>query len=168
MNTPDQPHRPELEHAWERRLDAELHRLPEREAPPALLSSVMAVVRAREAMRARAWWRRPATEWHPALRVSFGVLALGVFGGMILGLHVLWPELLATSGAQAVTTFGAKLSALWDAGRTVIEALSLAVSAILTPTRLAIGAAIILSQLLLLGAGGAALRASLLPRRNAS
>lgn len=165
MNPSDPTPRPELEHAWERRLHAELRQLPELDAPASLLTDVMAQVRAREAMRAGAWWRRPATSWHPALRVSFGVVALAVFAGMMLGAQALWPELLASSGARSVSTFVAKIQAVWEAGRTLLDGLYVAFGTVLTPTRLAIAAVIILSQVLLLSAGGAALRASLLPRR---
>jgi hypothetical protein len=165
MNPSDQNPNPEFECAWERRLDAQLRQLPELEAPADLVPNVMALVRTREAQRARAWWRRPASTWHPALRVSFGITGVVVLAALILGTHLLWPELLATSAAKTVSAIGAKLAALWEAGRTLYAAIGKVVGAIVTPTRLAIGAAIILSQVLLLSAGGAALRANLISQR---
>jgi predicted membrane protein len=167
MNPPDQPPRPELVHAWERRLDAELRRLPEVNAPATLVPGVLAIVRAREAMRERAWWRRPATTWHPALRVAFGAAALSLLGAIILGGHLLWPELQASPEARSVSAFGSKLAALWSVAQTVVDALGLVLQSILTPARLAILAAVILSQAALLSAGAAALRATLRPRTSA-
>lgn len=167
MNAPDPTPSPESAAAWERRLHAELRQLPDREAPALLASNVMATIRARESLRARAWWRRPATMWPPALRVGFGVVALTALVAMAVGLHLVWPEVQSTGGAQALSVFAAKLGALWSAGHSVVDALGLAVQAVLTPVRLAIFGAIVLSQIILLGAGSAALRITLQPRRGA-
>lgn len=165
MNPSEQPPRPGLEHAWERRLDAALRQLPELEAPASLVPNVMAAIRAREALCARPWWRRPATAWPPALRVAFAVAASAVLGAMILGVHQLGPEIAASTGARAAAGLGAKLAALWDAAGTLLNGFTLAARAIATPVRLAILAAMVLAQLLFLGAGGALLRSTLLPRR---
>lgn len=165
MNAPDPT--PEPAAAWERRLHAELRQLPDREAPALLAPNVMAMIRAREALGARVWWRRPATMWPPALRMGFGVVALTALVAMAVGLHLLWPEVQSTGGAQALSMFAAKLGALWSAGRSVVDALGLAVQTLLTPVRLAILGVIVLSQIILLGAGGAVLRITLQPRRSA-
>jgi hypothetical protein len=165
MNPPDKDTRPELQHAWERRLDAELRALPELDAPATLVSNVMAVVRAREALGARVWWRRPATMWPPALRMAFAVAAAAVFGALIVGGHLLWPEVQASPVMNTFSALGAKFSALWSAGRTLVEAISVALHSVFTPLRLAIIGAIILSQIALFGAGSAAMRALLQPRR---
>jgi hypothetical protein len=164
MNPPDQPSRPELEHAWERRLDTELRTLPEVEAPASLVGNVMARVRELEALRRLAWWRRPAVTWHPAMRMAFGVAAFVLLGAIIVGGHLLWPEVQASAEVQTVSTFGSKLAALWSAVRTVIGAIGLVLQSILTPMRLAILGAIILSQVAVLSAGAAAMRAALRPR----
>jgi hypothetical protein len=154
--------------AWERRLHAELRRLPDLTAPVGLVPGVMAAIRVREAMCARVWYRRPVTLWHPALRMTFATVALALLGALIVGAHVLAPEIAASSAAQTLASCNAKLHALWSAGRAVVDSLGLIAQAAMTPQRLAVLGAIALFQLLLLGAGGAALRASLLSRARAS
>jgi hypothetical protein len=167
MNPPEQPLRPDRTStpAWERRLDAELRQLPELAAPADLLPNVMALVRARETLRARVWWRRPATMWHPALRMMFAVIAAAVLAGLIVGGQLLWPEVEGSSVMGTFSALGAKLSALWSAGHTVVNAIGTAFGAMLTPMRLAILGAILVSQLVVFGAGSAAMRAMLQPRR---
>lgn len=146
-------------------LHAALRDLPERPAPATLIPAVMAMVQARAALQARSWWRRPVTYWPVAARWAFALTAVTLLGGLLVGLQLLGPELQSTAAWETLAGMGDKFAAAWDAGRTVVNALGVALGSILTPTRLAILGAIIAAQVLVFGAGSAAMRALLQPRR---
>jgi len=64
---------------WERELHRELDALPEREAPPTLIPSVMNRIHAAESP---AWYRASWWQWPPVLRAASVALALAVLGGL--------------------------------------------------------------------------------------
>lgn len=149
---------------WERRLHAALRELPEIPAPAGLVPAVMDVIRARESLRARPWYRRPALLWPPALRIGFAVLALAGLGA--LGWGIAWGagHVATLSPPAAWTQTLNQLAALKSAGTGLFEALQAAVASSLTPVRLAVLGAIAGAQLLLLVLGGAFWRAALQPQ----
>lgn len=153
-----------FEHPWERRLHEELRQLPDLEAPSTLIPGVMAAIRAREAA-AIVWYRRPATDWPPALRIALAVGSLAVFAALVFGAHLFWPQLAASAETGALADAGRRLAALWTALETVVNALGLAFRATLSsPWFIAAVAAACVSYLTLLGAGSALWRTVLSPR----
>jgi hypothetical protein len=151
-----------LEHSWERRLHEELRQLPEMEAPASLVPNVMAAIRARQEAAAVAWYRRPATTWPPALRIALGVSALAVFALLVLGGHLLWPQITASADAGALAAAGQKLGAIWSIASTLANAFMLVLRQCLSSPWF-IGALVFtcFSYLTLLGAGSALWRAAL-------
>jgi hypothetical protein len=162
MNTP-----PRFDQPWERRLHEELHKLPEMEAPASLVPGVMAAIRARQAAAAApAWYRRPATTWPPALRIALAVSALALFGLLVLGAQLLWPQVVASADTGALAAAGQKVITAWSIASTLADAFLLVVrEALSSPWVVAILAAVCFSYLALLGAGTALWRTVLNPQR---
>ncbi len=149
---------PHSDDPWEKRLHEELRRLPDLEAPASLASDVLAAIRAREARRVAAWWRRPATTWRPALRASFSAAVLALFVATMLALPS--PAPTVRGGGLAATIVG-----FWSALATLGDAFALVLREALSPTVLAVAIGVSVSNLALLGLGGALWHAAVQPRR---
>lgn len=155
----------DLAPSWEERLHHELRALPDHEAPPDLVSNVMALVRAKENVAAQAWYRQPYALWPRALQLAFGSGAIALFALLAWSAPALWAHLPDWPEPPAfVARSLAELSAFSSAVRALLEALSLAAATFLTPVRTAILVAIVASQLALLGVGGSLWRHLMLQR----
>jgi hypothetical protein len=158
MTTP--PER--FDHEWERRLHEQLRRLPDMEAPAALVPGIMAAIQARQGAAAPVWYRRPATAWPPAARAAFGTIALALFGLAVFGLHLAWPWLAASVDVAPLAAIGRKLAALWSIVPSLAEACLLVLRQGLgNPWFLGVAAFACFAYLTLLGAGGALWRVAL-------
>jgi hypothetical protein len=152
---------PLFDHRWEKRLHEELRKLPEMDAPASLVPNVMAVIRARQEMMARAWWQRPATTWPLALQAALGAVALALFAMLVLAGHAVAPAVASPEEAGLVAQAGAKLGSLWNTSIALVNALGLVVQETLSPVLLAVIAGACFSYVALLGIGGALWRSVL-------
>jgi len=145
----------DFERRWERRLHDELRQLPDCEAPDTLAPNVMAFIRSAENQRARTWYRRPFLQWPRAMQLVFGSGTLALFALLAWGAPALWTQLPGWPEPPVMLARGiAELNALATAARGLLDALYLAAATFLTPVRIAIVAALIVSQITLLGVSG--------------
>lgn len=157
--------RQDFEHRWERLLHEELRGLPDSEAPADLISNVMTIIRAEQTLRTRAWYRRPFLLWPRALQFASGAGAIAVFALLAWNASALWAQLPGWPEPPALVARGIdEFSALVAAARALFDALALAATTFFTPARTAICAAIIISQVALLGVGASVWRNLFVPR----
>ncbi len=160
----DEPKIPD--HRWERRLHDELRRLPDHEAPASLAPNVMAMIRSREAARAREWYRRPYAHWPLAAQWVFGGGLVALFAVLAWGLPTIAAQF--ADGMQPPPILASwldRIQTVAEAGRSLMEALVLAANSFFTPARIAIVAVIVISQIALLGIGGSIWHRLMLPQR---
>ncbi|MGH8019668.1 MAG: hypothetical protein ACREIA_15585 [Opitutaceae bacterium] len=146
---------PPFKHPWEKRLRDELRKLPELEAPPSLVSGVMAIIRAREKIQAAVWWKRPAATWPLAARAALAITSLAAFAGFLFADQLLGPQIAASPEAGWLAQAGAKIGGLWTALVAMANAFLVVVRGVLSPALLAVVAGICFSYIALLGIGGA-------------
>lgn len=156
---------PPFHHDWEKKLHQQLRNLPDMEAPASLIPNVMAAIRKREAA-VRAWYRRPATTWPPALQIALGVAALLVFLLGVHGVHQLTAEASIAANNGPLEAFSAQLLKVWS----LIKAVGVTASAIfrvaIGPVLIIVAAAACAAYLALLGLGSVVWRSFL--RRQAT
>lgn len=88
---------PDYEKKLEQRIHRELVKVPEREAPEALVRSVLAAI---ETRASRPWWRAPIPEWPRKNQFCFVAIMLLLIAGASLGLGRIWP----TEAIQEIPT----------------------------------------------------------------
>ncbi len=154
---------PPFEDPSDARLHATLRRLPEMRAPESLVTNVLAAIRAREeaaAVLARTpWYRRPATNWPPAMRIALAVVALALVAALAFAPHLFS---LTSEGSALQATFTAawdKFAALFGALRALISACATALrGSASSPIVIGSAAVMLISYFALLGIGGAVWR----------
>ncbi|BET66152.1 hypothetical protein ASA1KI_10700 [Opitutales bacterium ASA1] len=156
---------PHNDQRWEKRLHEELRKLPELEAPPMLVSNVMAAIRAREEAAAKAWWKRPATAWSTHARGLLSIAGLLVFGTAVFALQIVGEQAGVSAEVGRITALGERIAQVWSALATLVGALGTALRASLSPVVLAILAGAGVAYLSLFALGGAFWRAVVLERR---
>lgn len=119
---------PDYEKKLEERIHQELVKVQERVAPDALVASVLAAIKAREA---RPWWRRPIPEWPRNNQFVFVAVAMALVITGVFGLVQVWPHAAlealpeqAAAAAQPIQPVFSVMEALGRAGALMLRSIS--------------------------------------------
>ncbi len=131
----------------EQLISRELKKLPDLQAPPALLRNVMARVRT---FSAQPWWQRPWIQWPIAARVAISAILIG----MVTGLSVMTlPVPTLGSVAARVQEQLSSMTSLFGLCVTLIRAAMLVFTSIPSTAVWAIGVMIAVMYAAFLGFG---------------